>query len=245
MNKEEFIQDYIANRLSEEETARAETLLKSDAELQALYETHQELAAAFKISNDKALKQRLQALDSTSDEPELTSNVKKKNNFKIFSRLAIAAIFIVGAFIVFNQFTASEDLFDSYFEVCPNTYLPVTRGTTNQDVTFEAFKAYESTNYLQAEIAFKGLLANEDNLSIRFYYAMSLLNQEKFDLALNELNTLTTKTFDYQAESLWYAALIALEKGNSEAVKNQLGKLQELNPNYKSAEVQKILEKLP
>ncbi|MEM6684493.1 MAG: hypothetical protein AAF617_01760 [Bacteroidota bacterium] len=245
MNKEELIQDYIANRLSDAEIAQAESLLKTDAEFQELYETHLELTAAFKISNEKALKKRLQALD-TIDTTKITETPqqKSKNTFTLVRRLAIAAILIVGAFIAVNQFVAQGDIFDSYFEVCPNTYLPVTRGTTNEDATFEAFKAYESGTYDQAALAFKQLLATDNNPNIRFYYAMSLLNQEKLTVALNELNAISNQTFDYQSESLWYAALIHIKKDNSAAAKTQLETLQNINPAYKSVKIQDILAKL-
>jgi len=243
MNKEEFIQDYIANRLSDAEKTRAEVLLKTDAELQELYEMHLDLTAAFKISNDKALKKRLQALDDADEMAEPTT-VPKNTNFGMLRRIAIAAIFIVGVFIAVNQFTARGDVFETYFEVCPNTYLPVTRGIAKQHSSFEAFKAYESANYAAAATAFEQILKTENNPNIRFYYAMSLLNQEKFELALNELNKLTSEIFDYQAESLWYAALIHLKNKNTETVKNQLEQLQQLNPTYKSAEIQKILQEL-
>ncbi len=243
MNKEEFIQDYIANRLSAEEKVRAENLLQSDAELKELYEMHQELTVAFKISNDKALKKRLQALDENSEEANI-SHSSPKNKFNFIKRIAIAAIFIVGAFFAINQFAGSNTMFDTYFEVCPNTYLPVTRGITSPNTQFEAFKQYESNDFESAEIAFKNILAKDANTSIRFYYAMSLMNQEKFELALNELNSLTNTTFDYQAESLWYAALIHLKNKNSATATKQLEQLQKLNANYKQEEITTILEKL-
>ncbi|AXG70012.1 hypothetical protein KORDIASMS9_02241 [Kordia sp. SMS9] len=243
MNKEEFIQDYIANRLSVEEKARAEKLLQSDAELQELYEMHQEMTAAFKLSNDKALKKRLQTLDDNREE-EVIPLSPQKNNFTVIKRIAVAAVFIVGAFFAINQFTGNGDVFDAYFEICPNTYLPVTRGTTSQDAQFEAFTLYESNAFQSAEIAFEKLLKNEENSSIRFYYAMSLMNQEKYELALNELNSLTNTTFEYQAESLWYSALMHLKNKNSATAKEQLQKLQKLNSDYKQKEIMAILEKL-
>ncbi|KAB8152684.1 tetratricopeptide repeat protein [Kordia sp. TARA_039_SRF] len=244
MNKEELIQDYIVNRLSDAENAKVEALLTTDSEMQELYETHQEMATAFQLSNDRALKKELQALDATISSNEETEK-KGNRNLTIFRRIAIAAIFIVGVFVVMNQFSGNESLFENYFEICPNTYLPVTRGTSTQEATFEAFKAYESNDFAQAETAFKTILDSEENHNIRFYYAMSLLNQEKTDLALNELNKLTSQTFDYQAEALWYTALIYLKNKNTEAAKNHLQKLQQVNPDYKSEAIQNILSQLP
>ncbi|PTX63483.1 hypothetical protein C8N46_10183 [Kordia periserrulae] len=244
MNKEELIQQYIANRLSDVEKANVEALLTTDAEMQELYETHQEMATAFQLSNDRTLKKDLQALDATISSTDKL-NKQGKRNFNVLYRVAIAAIFIVGAFFMLNQYLGKDTMFETYFEVCPNTYLPVTRGNSKQEATFEAFKAYESNDFAQAETAFKTILAGEENRNIRFYYAMSMLNQEKTDLALNELNTLTSQTFDYQAEALWYAALIHLKNNNTTAAKHLLEKLQKVNPAYKSEAIQSILSQLP
>ena len=246
MDREEFIQAYIANQLSDEEKERAEELLKTDPEFREVLQAHQELATAFRLSNEKALKKELQILDDTlSAVNESSKEAKEKDTFKIFRRVAIAAVFVIGVFFAVNQFSSDGDLFETYFEVCPNTYMPVTRGTTPNGMTFEAFIAYESANFAQAETIFKTILDDENDSSIRFYYAMSLLNQEKSELALSELNSLTTITFDYQVESLWYAALIHLKKDNIQTAKAELQQLKTLNPNYKPEVIQNILQELP
>ncbi|MFK7749981.1 MAG: tol-pal system YbgF family protein [Kordia sp.] len=240
MDTEEFIQNYIANRLSDAEKARAEELLKTDVEFQELYETHLELTSAFKISNDKALKKRFQQLDAT----ETSIDTVKKFNYGMLRNITIAAIFIVGAFFAIDQFTGNSDVFDTYFETYPNTFLPVTRGTTDKDAQFEAFKAYESGNYAKAQSDFVALLKKTNNPNIRFYYAMSLLNQKEYDLALKELNNLTVQNFDYQIESLWYAALIQIKNKDFKNAKGNLQTIQKLNSTYKSEAIRTILARM-
>ena len=139
---------------------------------------------------------------------------------------------------------SNGNLYESYFEICPNTYLPVTRGNTTQDFEYEAFKAYENNDFATSENAFRQLLATENNHNIRFYYAMSLLNQQKFDAALQELQTLSNENFDYQVESLWYAALIQIKKDKKEDAKQYLSKIQQLNSSYKTDEINSILARL-
>ncbi|EDP95598.1 tetratricopeptide repeat protein [Kordia algicida OT-1] len=241
MNKEEIIQDYIANRLSEKEKLKVEALLKTDEELQEIYETHVTLAEAFKLTKSAEIKERLQELDANE-----VNATKKKWNFGMWSRIAVAAVFILGIFYTITQLQSNDDFYELYFEKCPNTYLPVTRGNTTQDLQIQAFIAYESNDFTKAVKLFEKLLQTsaKDNLDIQFYYAMSLLNQEKYELALNELNTLTNTTFDYQAESLWYAALLQLKSENTAIAKKYLLQLRELNPSFKSEKVGMILEEL-
>lgn len=239
MDKEEFIQNYIANRLSEDEKTQFEALLKTDKELQELYETHVTMAAAFKLSKTNEIKQRLQQLDSATETPKTKGFIQKN-----LSKIAIAAVFVLGIFFAVNQFTAKEDFFNSYFEVCPNTYLPVTRGTTTQNELIEGFRAYESKNYEKAAAIFNDILKESDDTTTRFYYAMSLLNQKKFDLALAELNAIQAIAFDYKVESLWYAALIELKNGNEDKAAKHLKAIQNLNSDFKSDEIQAILNTL-
>jgi tetratricopeptide (TPR) repeat protein len=241
MNKEELIQDYIANRLSAEEKARVATLLATDVELQELLALHQDMAEAFAISNKKALKKHFQDLEAKSTSE--TTVTEAKNNSGILRRFAIAAILIVGVFFAINQFTRN-DVFDSYFEVCPNTYLPVTRGITNENLEFEAFKAYESGDFEKASTIFSEVLTKTKNSNLQFYHAMSLLNQQQYDSALAKLKVLTQESFEYQAEALWYAALVAIKNENSATAKNYLQQLQKVNPNYKTEAVTEILKEL-
>ena len=243
MDKEEFIQDYIANRLSDEENKRAENLLETDAEFQELYATHQEMNAAFALSNQKALKKHFQDLEA-GNEVESATTETSRNTTGIFRKLAIAAILIVGAFFAINQFTAKDDLFSTYFEVCANTYLPVTRGTSDQNQEFEAFKAYENGDFEQATILFSDLIANKKDTTIQFYYAMSLLNQEEYSSALAQLQNLITTDFDYKTEALWYAALIELRNENSATAKKYLQQIQTQQPNYKKEAIATILKDL-
>ncbi|WP_046757319.1 tetratricopeptide repeat protein [Kordia jejudonensis] len=239
MQKEEFIQDYIANRLSDTEKARFETLLETDAEFREAYETYQEVAMAFQLSKSNEIKQRLQAIDA------LETTAKTRNFFQLhFRKMAIAAVFIVGMFLTINALRSDGNMYDSYFEICPNTYLPVTRGENEQHVQFEAFKAYESADYATAEKIFNTILKTDKNPTTRFYYAMSLLNQEKFDLALAQLETLRSITFDYQVETLWYAALIELKNENFERAKSNFEAIDNLDKNFKATEIQEILAKL-
>lgn len=236
MQKEEFIQDYIANRLSDEDKTRFEELLKTDLEFRELYETHKEMAAAFQLSKSKEIKARLQALDHEE------TPVKTKSFFQSkFRSIAVAAVLVLGMFFMVNLLNSNGDLYETYFEICPNTYLPVTRGSTQNDIQFEAFKAYESGDFKTAETTFKKILETEKNTTIEFYYAMSLLNQDKFDLALAQLNAVQDIRFDYQVEVLWYAALIQLKNKDVKRAKQHLKTIQQLNKDFKTEEIQSIL----
>lgn len=235
MNKEQLIQDYIANRLSEKDKAIVGHLLKTDSDFKAELESHEEISMAFKISEADNLKAQFQRLEASP---------QNKNSFKKFKYvyLAIASVLVVSLFYNTFRSPSGNQLFNSNFDVYPNTYQPVVRSNTSNDN--KGFVAYENGDYLTAEQEFANLLNASENLNISFYYAVSLLNQAKFEEALTEFKSLNTNTFDYNAESLWYSALIHIKNENYIKAKENLNEMNRLDFGFKSEERDVLLSEL-
>jgi tetratricopeptide (TPR) repeat protein len=150
---------------------------------------------------------------------------------------------LVGFFLTNNTTPSGEDLYNSNYSVYPNTYLPITRGYS-ENTSLKAFVAYENGDFENAELAFEKLLQMEANPNIQFYYALSLLNQDKFNLALTQFNQLDVDSSDYKPEILWYSSLIYLRLADVENAKNQLEKLKSLDTKFKSEETKQLLKEL-
>lgn len=236
MDKEQLIQDYIADRLSEEDKTAVEGLLKTDADFKSDFNTYNDISAAFKDSEAKGLKEYFQELEEKT--PRQSGLFYKYK----YLYLAIASAVVIAFF--YNPFNAqsSVDLFDSNFEIYPNTYQPVVR-SSNTDNNI-AFIAYENGDFVTAENEFQLLLNVSDNPNIRFYFASSLLNQYKYDLALKEFDRLNTQSHDYSTESLWYTALIHIKKENYTKALRSLEQLNTMNSTFKSEERELLLQKL-
>ena len=235
MHTEQLIQNYIANSLSETDKAKVDHLLETDSAFKAEFEAYKDMAVAFKISEAESLKKRFQELE----------NRPKKQKLKIsnYLYLAIASMVVLGFFYtVFNTQT-SDELYDAYYTISPNTYQPVTR-TTDSLKNNDAFVAYENKNFTIAENKFETLLKTTNNPNIRYYYASALLNQSKFDLALRQFEMLNQLDFDYSDESLWYTALIYVKTEDYENAKGQLKRLNAKNSTFKMKERKALLEKL-
>ena len=112
--------------------------------------------------------------------------------------------------------------------------------TTNSN----AFNLYENKLYDEAEQQFKTLLNSKTDYNIEFYYAMSLLNQEKIEAATTVLNGLKSKTHDFKAEVFWYSALIQIKLEDFEKAKAELKALEALKSDFKSQETKILLERL-
>ncbi|MBC2843639.1 tetratricopeptide repeat protein [Winogradskyella flava] len=237
MNNEELIQDYIANRLSEKEKAKVERLLETNSGFKTAFESHKDIAVAFKVSEADKLKTYFKQLE---DNP--VNSTSLFNKFK-YVYLAVASIIAIGFF--YNSFNtvSGNELFNSNFEIYPNTYQPVTR-SNESSANNDAFVAYEKNDFITAERDFETLLKTSENPNIRFYYALSLLNQSKFDLALKQFEILDGKEYDYIEESLWFSALIQVKKENDIKAKEKLNQLKILKSAFKSEERKLLLQKL-
>ena len=141
MNTDERIQNYINNRLSDEDRKLVEDLLDSDLDFKVEFDTHTDVSEAFKISEAKALKKELKALDH-ADSPNKTNT----NSTRKYMYLAVACVFLLGFFFTVYNTTSGAKLFNSNFEIYPNTYQPVTRGHTSTSNN-AAFIAYENGDF--------------------------------------------------------------------------------------------------
>lgn len=239
MNTEERIHNYINNKLSEEDRKQVEDLLDADPEFKAEFDTHIDVSEAFKISEANTLKEELKALDSTDH-----SNKTDTKNSRKYIYLAVACVFLLGFFFTFYNSTISgEKLYNSNFEIYPNTYQPVTRGTAVNSNS-SAFVAYENGDFKTAEKGFKAQLETTSDANLRFYYGLSLMNQSKLDDALEQFQTIKNQEHDYTEEALWYTALIYLEKEDFSKVKENLQDLNILNSTFNSKKRKLLLQKV-
>ena len=235
MTTEQLIQNYIANRLSEADKAKVDHLLETDSAFKNEFEAHKDMAVAFKISEAESLKKRFQELDKGPKQQKL--------KISSYLYLAVASMVILGFFYTFYSSPSSDQLYASYFDISPNTYQPVTR-TADSTKNNAAFVAYENGNFTIAENEFETLLETTNNPNLLYYYASSLLNQSKFDLALKQFEILNQIDFDYTDESLWYTALIYVKNEDYDNAKAQLKRLKAKNSTFKTKERKALLEDL-
>ena len=238
MEKEQYIQQYISGKLTDADKKVFEKLLETDIAFQKELKLQQDLVAAFKLQEAREIKATLQDLEFKN-----INQVNKKTSFSKVWYLAIASILLVGFFLTNNTTPSGEDLYNSNYSVYPNTYLPITRGNI-ENTSLKAFVSYEKGDFESAELAFEKLLQMEANPDIQFYYALSLLNQDKFNLALTQFNQLDVDSSDYKPEILWYSSLIYLRLADVENAKNQLEKLKSLDTKFKSEETKQLLKEL-
>ncbi len=238
MDKEQLIQNYIANSLSDADKETVEKLLETDADFKLALESHKDVAMAYKIAEAQNLKATFRKLEQEKNK----GRTHKFGISKIWYS-AIASILVIGFFYIINNGKTGEDIFNSNFTIYPNTYQPVTRNTRENENS-DAFVAYENKDFKNAELAFEEILKTSNDPNIRFYYAMALMNTSQLDIALEQLQQLSKDSYDYKPETLWYTALLYIQKEDYKSAKASLKALDRLNSTFKSEERKLILQKL-
>ncbi len=231
MKTDQHIQDYLHNRMRSDERKSFENLFEEDKDFKKEFEEHKAVFNAFKINEAQRLKAKLK-----SHEAQKSSKKRFISKPVIYS---IAAIFMVllGSSVYFNFF--QQDLYKTYFDPYPNVYQPVVRG--NEVESTEAFMYYENKAYKEAQNAFEALLQMEENPNIRFYYALSFLNNKQPKEAIVEFEKLRNVKFEFQAEVLWYQALAEIQLENFEKAESILKTLQSKHPEYKKKGVEELM----
>lgn len=234
MSTDQLIQAYIQNKLSADERKAFELTLDKDKELQNSLNEHKAILEAFKVNEAKRLKNRLK------DHEDQISNTKSSKPNPIFFAIAATVLVLIGASVYFNLY--QQNLYDQYFESYPNVYQPIVRGNSEQST--EAFVYYENDDFKNAQKAFENYLEKNNNPNIRFYLALSYLNDNQPLQALTEFEKLENIEFEFQAEVYWYSSLanLKLEK-KSDAIK-LLDILNSKFPEYMPADVEQLIGEL-
>ncbi|MGC1472122.1 MAG: hypothetical protein WA775_05990 [Psychroserpens sp.] len=236
MENEQLIQGYFNKSLSHAENAEVLRLLANDTVFKTQFNDYKNVQAAFKLNEKEQLKAQLNNLGQKSARPYTKSVFRKVAVF------AVASCLIVSLFYVNSRNTPSA-LYDHYYDSYPNVYQPIVRGNDTTENT-KAFAAYENKAYLKAQEEFENLLETTTDHNITFYYAMSLINQDKIIEAKSILDSLKTKQHDFLAEVYWYSALINIKTENTKEAIQNLGELKKLNTQFKSTEISELLQKL-
>ncbi len=196
-----------------------------------------DLKQAIQLHEQQELKAQLQQLEQKGRSRSLA--------FKWLSAVAAVILLMVVAGIVLLQKPADGPaLYASHFEPYPNALEPVTRGIEPADFRMQAFEAYEAGEYAKATAAFQQMLSLEEEPNIRFYLAMSLQNNSQYGQALAKLKLLQGSGSRFEAQALWYQALLEIRAEQREEAAQTLELLLQAVPAYKAPEARELLEKL-
>jgi predicted Zn-dependent protease len=233
--KYELIESYLANEMPEEQRRAFEQQLSKDKALFDELNLHKDLANQLK---GEKLNKFLDALHEADANWQLSPKEKKSVLINMNTRfiLAIAAslaiiIFTWQYFLVSGEDPAQRHLFSEFFEPYQMVLSQRSEADTADHATLVnlAVQQYATGNFPLASDVFIQLMNLEpEQISYRFYYAISLLGANNSSTAINILEELLeTHGHVFEEQSRWYLALAYISAGDENKA---LDKLKEIKP---------------
>ena len=221
MNKEDLIEKYFTDTLSNEERILFDKLLQNDQEFKEEFIFRKELKQSIAHQQRETIKKTLQGFED---------NLNRKKVFPLKYWLAAASVVLVLSlgYFAFSKYNASqpEKLFASNFTPYENVVHPTVRNSKDESIESKAFSAYDNGSYYKAINLFNSVENKEDDY-IRFYKAMSFLalskNQEAIDLLLPLATNpeASSAKYKWHAKANWYLGLAYLNNNETDRAKSQ------------------------
>ncbi len=247
IEKYELIERYLANELSEQEQRDFESQLEADSTFYDDVQIHKELDG---LLSDEGLHKFLGTLRETDTNWQLPSAKKEATFFSLNAKLliSIAAALLI---VVFSwQFlfipagsSSTSQLFVEHFE--PYQLVLSQRSASDPsgyDALFnQAIQEYADGDYTSAAESFRQLHQLEpDNVSYKFYFALSLLGVDNASTAITLLNELVSAPDHlFTEQSRWYLALAYLSADEQDRA---IEVLENINPGqYQYIKSQEII----
>ncbi|EGV44186.1 hypothetical protein BZARG_839 [Bizionia argentinensis JUB59] len=238
MTNQDLLYHYFSNSLTAEQEVVFRKLLETDAEFKAEFEYENNLKKAIKSHESDVMKSKLKGF-------ERNLNAKKLFIFN-YKYLAVAATLalLIGWFGYNSIFgTNYSNLYASNFTEYPNTVYTITRSDDSNTIEREAFIAYETRNYQIAIDKFDAIPETSQKSYMSFYKAQAYLGLEDFGNARRLFQQVLDENNEFQGESTWYLALIAIKSKDKDQAITYLEKLIS-NHFYNKDKAKELLEKL-
>lgn len=236
-NKDHILIDhYIQGVLSFREAEQVEHRLIHEEDLNVFYNQQLLLIEGIKRSGRNNTIKFLKDLENTlpvikiengkSADSLEKGEIKKLNWFYIST--AIAAVFIIGLFLLLPFQSSNEEIFADNFKPYPNVLSSNVRG--EQALTEDALYYYDLGNYIKSIELFtaKSTLSYQD----KFYLANSYLAEGEVDQAISLLQEAKTNLPDFKEQSTWFLALAYLKADDLEKAKTELKLLSSSEGSY-------------
>jgi cytochrome c-type biogenesis protein CcmH/NrfG len=96
--------------------------------------------------------------------------------------------------------------------------------------------AFNSKKFKQATVFFEEILKTDKSAEIRFFYAISLLEENNFNMAENIFQELHKGSSIYKEKALWYLALSKLKQKKYEECRSILETIPSHTEDYQKAQ---------
>lgn len=241
MNEELYIsfESYLNNEMSQAEKELFEQRLNSDNQFRESFNLYKETTALLENKFDSKtidFKENLKSI-SKSHFSEKEEDKSRVINFKPFYyAIAASVVLAFGTWFMMMRETPEYGDFNQH----ENAYF-TERGSIIKNLRL-AQNAFNEKNYKGAIENFEIVLKDYDKPEVRFFYGISLLEENRYAEAEINFTTIQKGTSVYKDKATWYLALSKLKQNQFEACKNYIKQIPEDAEDYVKA--QKLLNKL-
>lgn len=243
MSDFELIDEYLSDRLSEEEKRRFRNRLLNDPSFNQEFQERKEIRFHVRENAREDLKTFFNTLETSIEQENTTKDqtVMKRVISIAASLVLIAALTYVGVSNYGSQ-PSNQELFNEHF----TTYTSLTgqvRGITEESLTAKqrAFNAYDAGDYYASEEALSALVAVEPSALNYFYLGTSQLELGKTEEAVKSLNTVINNYSGLNEQAKWYLSLAHLKNENEDAALGSLANIISKESEYE-AKAKALLE---
>jgi tetratricopeptide (TPR) repeat protein len=241
MNEELYIlfENYLSNQLSEKEKIDFENQLQNDASIRKKLTIYKELNGFLenKFSQESIdFKKNLETISKSNFTANKKSETKVISFKPYYFAIAASIVLAFGTWFMmqnsmpnYNEYNQHED---AYF---------TERGDIIKNLKL-AQEAFNAKNYPEAITNFEIVLKSHKRPEIEFYYAVSLLEVNKFTESEAIFDNLKSGKSIFKDKSTWYLALVNLKQKKYEETKEFLKQIPEDAEDYVKAE--KLLDEL-
>ncbi len=205
-----LIDEYLLGQLSPSEHAAFEARLAKDTSLAQLVTERRTLMEKIEAYGDYQIKQQLKAIHQ--------KEVGKKPTPASFRRwlwpLLLLIIVLLGLLFWWSSRPASpQQLYAVYYKTYPLNLSQ--RGEEKTSLLAQIDQYYGQGEFAIATPLLEQVLSRDSSQSqVRLALAICHIEAQEFDQALEELHRIAAIDFDpYQAQALWYMALVYLRQG--------------------------------
>lgn len=249
MNKEIYIlfDQYLNNELSLEQKTDLENQLNSNSEMAQSFAIYKDLNAHLenKFGNENELKAFKENLKNAAIAHEHKVRTDEVNEKKVAPKIvsikpvyyAVAACFaLVFGLLIFKN---GEPSFQDYNQYEQAQFTE--RGDVIKSLKM-AQEAFNARNFTVAVPLFETVLKSYPRPEIEYFYAISLLETDKFTESETIFNKLKNGTSVYKTKAVWNLALLKLKQKDYKSCKEILQTIPQDYEDYE--QVEKLLKSL-
>ncbi|GAB5419057.1 MAG: hypothetical protein Crog4KO_05650 [Crocinitomicaceae bacterium] len=231
-DRTQHIDDYLNNRLSEEDAAKFERDLEADPNLREELELQQKLQRLLEENERLELKKQVANISQTQSKSRAPKSI-------IFKVAAIILLLLIPTyFYVSNQYTDSS-LYEAYEE----TYADRVTTMGASDDLQEAMLAYNTEKYKKASILLREIRIEKADERLIIYEAVAYRKSDQPEKAIQLLNKYIPKA-QFKETLQWELILNYLAAERGEEAEKTLQVFLKDNSGYKQQQAEALLKDL-